>query len=101
MVLEGSAWFGGADRSTDQLFNFCFKIKKDVSGERLDLALTLVFDVLTMQACLRRREFLPTFLALAAAASPSKLWIRMNTKWKRLEYWVLFLVWWRLFVWKN
>lgn len=73
MVLEGSAWFGGADRSTDQLFNFCFKIKKDVSGERLDLALTLVFDVLTMQACLRRREFLPTFLALAAAASPSKL----------------------------
>ena len=73
MVLEGSAWFGGADRTTHQLFNFCLKIKKDVSGERLDLALTLVFDVLTMQACLRRREFLPTFVALATVPSPSKL----------------------------
>lgn len=60
MVLEGSAWFGGADRTTHQLFNFCLKIKKDVSGERLDLALTLVFDVLTMHTCLRRCEFIPS-----------------------------------------
>ena len=59
MVLEGSAWFGGADRTTHQLFNFCLKIKKDVSGERLDLVLTLVFDVLTMHTCLRRCEFIP------------------------------------------
>lgn len=59
MVLEGSAWFGGADRTTHQLFNFCLKIKKDVSGERLDLALTLVFDVLTMHTCLRRCEVIP------------------------------------------
>lgn len=59
MVLEGSAWFGGADRTTHQLFNFCLKIKKDVSGERLDLVLTLVFDVLTMHTCLRRCEFKP------------------------------------------